>query len=69
MLLDGHQIVLLIFSIMSVCILSAQGGGKWLWEAKVWMVATMVTAIKKKNKLVALIFSFASVNIKQGETC
>lgn len=68
MLLDGHQIVLLIFSIMSVCVLSAQGGGKWLCKAKVWMVATMVMPIKK-NKLVALIFSFASVNIKQGETC
>lgn len=68
MLLDGHQIVLLIFSIMSVCILSAHGGGKWLCEAKVCMVAAMVMAIKK-NKLVALIFSFASVNIKQGETC
>lgn len=24
---------------------------------------------QKKKKLVALIFSFASVNIKQGETC
>lgn len=60
--------MLLTFSIMRVHILCTQGSGKCHCEAEVCVVATMATVIKKIN-LVALIFSFTSVNIKQGETC
>lgn len=40
--------MLLIFSIMRVCVLCAQDGGKWFCEAQVCMVAAMVIVIKKK---------------------
>lgn len=49
---------------MRVCVLCAQEGGKRFCDAKVCVVAAMVSYGGGEKKLVALIFSFASVTIK-----